>query len=138
MKIIALEGPSNCGKTETLHIVYNSLLQNGYQPIPNAFEDLFNNDFLDVVEKSGKIIGIVTQGDYAIGKCSVKKHLERLTKFNCDTIICACILGDTKHKIKDAIMTYKPYHFLTKSKSINVNMQDADNKKYASIIMSQI
>ena len=35
-------------------------------------------------------------------------------------------------------MTYKPYHFLTKSKSINVNMQDADNKKYASIIMSQI
>ena len=70
MKVIALRGEADTGKTETLNIVYQLLLSSGYKQIKNHFEVLGNpiiRDFLDILENDEtKIkIGFATMGDYA-------------------------------------------------------------------------
>lgn len=78
MEVIALRGEPNCGKTETLNLIYKLLLDEGWQQVKDSYQDLCNRDFLDVLKKGNKILGIVTQGDYAIGDYSVKKTSENL------------------------------------------------------------
>lgn len=138
MKVIALEGFSDSGKTKTLNLVYALLLQAGYIQLPGAFQDLANDDCLDVFQGFGKTIGIVTQGDYAIGICSVKNHLAHLQSFGCDVSICACTIGTGKQKIKNAIMAYPSHHFEPKPKSSSVALERIDNFNYATKIMAMI
>lgn len=49
MKLIVLEGLSDAGKTATINVAYQLMLQAGYDQVPNCFEDLKHNDFLDVL-----------------------------------------------------------------------------------------
>ena len=137
MKVIALEGCPNCGKTKTLNIVYYLLLQAGYTQVKNAFID-FKDDCFDVLEIPGKRIGIITQGDYAIGQYSVKNHLANLQSYDCDVAICACTIGASKQKIKDAITAYPSHNFVFKSKSNSVGLERIDNFNNATHIMSLI
>lgn len=138
MKVIALEGISDSGKTKTLNLVYSLLLQVGYTQLHGAFQDLANDDCLDVFQGFGKTIGIVTQGDYAIGAHSVKNHLTHLQSLGCDIVICACTIGTGKQKIKNAIIAYSPHHFELKSKSSSVALERIDNFNYATKIMAMI
>ena len=93
MEIIALRGQDNTGKTTTLKIVFEKLKAQGFQPMNDFEEDLENGDFLWVLEKDGRKVGLVTQGDYAQGEYSVKNHLSKLERAGCDTAICACTTG---------------------------------------------
>lgn len=61
MNVIALEGTSSVGKTSTINVVYQLLLQNGYTQVLGCFEDLANNDFLDVMTNGNQTIGVVSQ-----------------------------------------------------------------------------
>lgn len=67
MKVIILNGPSNVGKTTTLHELYNTLSPNGVNdidiPKPHPFDA---KDSIYYVKSNGKKIGIVTLGDYSI------------------------------------------------------------------------
>ena len=68
MKVIALRGERDCGKTQTLIKVYEMMKTQGFQSLsdlPEDYKDLVNNDFRDVLEYNGRRIGIVSQGDYA-------------------------------------------------------------------------
>ena len=114
MEVISLRGEPNCGKTETLNLVYRLLLDEGWQQVENSYQNLCNRDFLNILKKGDKILGIVTQGDYAIGSCSVKKHLKILDEKDCDTAICACTIGVCKQKIQDAIDSYPKHHYIDK------------------------
>lgn len=138
MKVIALEGDPNSGKTKTLNLVYALLVQAGYTQVSGVFQDLCNDDCLDVFQGFGKTIGIVTQGDYAIGDYSVKNHLAYLQSLGCDVAVCACTVGTSKQKIKDAIKAYSPHHFEPKSKSRSVAAQRIDNFNCATKIMGMI
>lgn len=138
MRVIALEGDSNSGKTKTLNLVYALLIQAGYIQVPGAFQDLGNDDCLDVFQGFGKTIGIVTQGDYAIGTYSVKNNIARLQSFGCDVVVCACTIGASKQKIRNAIMAHSPYHFEPKPKSSSVALERIDNFNCATKIMSMI
>ena len=120
MEVIALEGDPNSGKTKTLNLVYALLVQAGYTQVPGVFQDLCNDDCLDVFQNSEKTVGIVTQGDYAIGDYSVKNHLTYLQSLGCDVAVCACTVGTSKQKIKDAIKAYPSHHFEPKSKSNSI------------------
>lgn len=136
MEVIALEGNPNIGKTTTLNIVYQLLLQAGYTQVKGTFIDLNNNDCLDVLQGELRI-GIVTQGDYAVRKCSVKNHLLHLQSLGCNKVICACTLGVSKQKIKDAIASYS-HTYVAKTISISVDQQRIDNNKDANTIMGLI
>ena len=93
MDIIALTGKSSCGKSETLNIVYQFLLKEGYIQVQNGvhFEVLGNpkqRDFIDILENGNKKVGIVTPGDYP--DFSVRTNLLILEKAGCNIAITAC------------------------------------------------
>lgn len=114
MEIIALRGPDNTGKTTTLKIVFEKLKEDGFQL--KSEEDLENGDFLRVLEKDGRKVGLVTHGDYARGGYSVKKHLSKLESAGCDTAICACTTGEGKSRIQRWIDSYAIQDYVDKTK----------------------
>lgn len=68
MKVIALKGKENSGKTTTLKKVHKFLMKTGGEQETNYKVDLKgNDDFRDIINFAGKKIGIVTQGDYDRG-----------------------------------------------------------------------
>ncbi len=99
MKVIALKGEKDSGKSTTLKEVYKILKAAGGEPECYCFKDLKGNskDLRDVINFAGKKIGIVTQGDYPKGEYSVVNHLEKLKDYDCncgcDIAICACTTG---------------------------------------------
>ena len=134
MEIIALEGKSNAGKTTVINVVYQLMLEMGYTQIPGRFQDLDNNDFLDVLTNENQTVGIVSQGDYARGKYAVKNHLATLESFGCDKAICACST-DKSSEIKAAILAY-PNTIVAKLPQPVVALQRIDNHKDAKTLIS--
>lgn len=66
MKVIVLNGPSNSGKTTTLHELYKHLVSAGaYDIEPPQIHPFDDRDSIYYVQYRGKRIGIVTLGDYA-------------------------------------------------------------------------
>ena len=117
MKLIVLKGEPDAGKTVTINYVYNKLRGQGYiESSKNVFKDLENGDFLMVLEKENVKLGVISQGDYAKGDCSVKKHLESLENQSCSIVICAQTIGENKEKIQKAIDKYSQKEIVTISK----------------------
>ena len=117
MKLIVLKGEPDAGKTVTINYVYNKLRGQEYiEPSRDVFKDLENGDFLTVLEKENVKLGVISQGDYAKGDCSVKKHLESLENQSCSIVICAQTIGENKEKIQKAIDKYSQKEIVTISK----------------------
>lgn len=65
MKIIALRGHSNSGKTTTLNKLYDELLNNQGYVVHTPHQTLpGKNDFECILEKDGQKVAIFTLGDY--------------------------------------------------------------------------
>jgi hypothetical protein len=64
MKIVALRGDSNSGKTTSLNMLYAELLNRGAKPINPQHALPGKNDFECIVEYKGKRVAISTIGDY--------------------------------------------------------------------------
>ena len=129
MEVFALEGRPNCGKTTTLRICYQLLINAKYKPVPTFFRDLGNGDFIDVLDNGIKRIGIVTQGDYVITKNSIANHLFSLDSANCIQAICACTTRNPKARRQ--VMTYNPHIFISKSISSSALQELIDNNNDA-------
>ncbi len=92
MKVIALKGEKDSGKSTTLKKVHELLMAAGGEQEPDCIKNLEGNpeDIRDVINFAGKKIGIVTQGDYyKEEENSVKKHLVWFKDNKCDIVICA-------------------------------------------------
>lgn len=138
MKVIALRGEPNCGKTEALRIVHNKMLDKGFTQVFNKYKDLGNTDFLDILEFNGNVIGIVSQGDYAhsAGEAvSVKRHLEMLKQEGVDIAICACSTGAAKEKIKKAIDDYQGQYIDKKKAESDYGKE---NHLFAELVVNQL
>lgn len=138
MEIIALEGSSNIGKSETINIVYQLMLWHGYTQVPGHFKVLGNptmRDFIDVLEKDGQKIGIVSQGDYQRGPDSLKNHLLALQLAGCVKAVCACT---TKPGTLAAVSSYPIHHFVTKTPTLILALQRIDNGHDAGVIYKLI
>lgn len=138
MKVLALIGGQNCGKSETLNIVYHLLLLNGYTQVPGYFQILGNpvmKDCIDVFEKDNKIIGIVTQGDYVIGINSIAAHLSTLSSAHCVTAICACTNKNPKAELQ--VKAYPDHHLFHKV-TTSPSLQRIANNIDAQTIFSAI
>ena len=64
MKIVALRGDSNSGKTTSLNMLYAELLNRGAKPINPQHALPGKNDFECIVEYKEKRVAISTIGDY--------------------------------------------------------------------------
>lgn len=92
MKVIALKGEKDSGKSTTLKKVHELLMAAGGEQEPDCIKKLGGDpeDIRDVINFAGKKIGIVTQGDYyKEEENSVKKHLVWFKDNKCDIVICA-------------------------------------------------
>lgn len=141
MKLIVLEGDPGVGKTDTINVAYQLMLQTGYDQVPNCFEDLQHNDFLDVLTNGEQKVGIVSQGDYAKDIYSVKNHLAKLQSFGCDKAICAATLGPTKQRIQTAIDAYPLLKEKVRKKPVpnkNVSLYRIENNKDAKKLVSAL
>ncbi len=110
MEVIALLGDSSNGKSETINIVYQLMLLFGYVQVPGHFRQLGNpiqKDFIDVLEKKGNRVGLVSLGDYAPPhKDSLLIHLTILQSLGCKKAVCAC--STRPLKIKSSISAFSP------------------------------
>jgi len=87
MKIIALTGTSDCGKTTTLNMVYLNVLSldgisTNKRPLVG---DL--NDFSDIVLYNNQKIAFFTMGDYSV---YVVNAIRDYNNQGVDLLICAC------------------------------------------------
>ena len=136
MKLIVLKGEPDAGKTVTINYVYNKLRGQEYiEPSRDVFKDLENGDFLTVLEKERIKLGIVSQGDYVKGDCSVKKHLASLENQSCSIVLCAQTVREGKEKIQKTIDKYseKEIVSISKTKGYKKRAQEI-NKKVTEIL----
>ncbi|WP_430899374.1 MULTISPECIES: hypothetical protein [unclassified Paraflavitalea] len=131
MKVIALNGPENSGKSHTINIAYTLLLEMGYIQVTNKFENLGNpkyEDFTDILTKDNIKLGIVAMGDYINGNSSLKNLLLNLEKEKCNIAICAC---RNNPKIISAVEKYTDHKIENKTSTSDetlfriVNFNDA-------------
>lgn len=132
MRVIALVGAENTGKSHTINLVYAFLLREGFVQIPGHFRVLGNprfEDFIDILEKDGKRIGFVGMGDYIIGEGkSLKSLLDELMQNQCHLGVCAC---RDNPKILSAVLSYSSHLIFQKTNSTSeennriVNVRDA-------------
>ena len=123
MRIIALRGKENSGKSHVINITYQLLLSSGWTQVAGNFRILGNpkyEDIIDILEKDNVLIGIIGAGDYQIGEISLKKLIRELEDKNCDIVVCAC---RTNPKIEKAITNYDNHNWIDKTIS-NGNAND--------------
>lgn len=91
-KIIALKGKGSSGKTTTIKLLPEILIQNGYKQNHGKYQP-YGADFKDIFIKQGIKVGITSSGDtYDL----VKDRLDEFIQENCDICICACRTSDRK------------------------------------------
>ena len=115
MKVIALRGTANTGKSHTINVVYGFLLKDGYEQVPGHFRILGNpvfNDIMDMLTKNDVKVGIVGMGDYQRGEGSLTRLLNEIENKGCEIVICACrdIPG-----IEKAVTQYENHIFIDKT-----------------------
>lgn len=94
MKIIVLNGKSNCGKTSVLKKLYAKLVVNSiFLQTHFQQEGLYDLSAI-FVDTNGKKLGITTLGD---GETELKKTFNIFAKESCDLVVCASRSRDTKN-----------------------------------------
>ena len=136
-EIIGLRGKGNSGKSTTIRILYDLLLQNDF----NIIRTNFNNnggDFSAIFSKKDIHIGITSAGDtYKI----VHNRLQDLIRDECNICVCACRTYDRiPPGTNDAIYEFSSYknQFINKTVDNNVLTQKSSNKNDANNIISII
>ena len=134
MKVIALQGPSNSGKSHTINIIYQFLLFEKWTQVPSHFRILGNSkneDISDILMKNNILLGIIGMGDFPPGeKESLDILINELEKKGCEIIICA---STDNSKITDSLNTlYNPIWVIKSKPKTNadfriINFIDAQN-----------
>jgi hypothetical protein len=121
MKIIALRGKDNCGKTETLTIVYHRILDNkGRSTCKKTVGNPKFKDFSDIVKYKGLSVAFFTMGDYSTVTTRIIKEYHAL---NVDVLLLA---SNTKF-IKPIELIKKHNHELI-DKTIEITNAEKDQK----------
>lgn len=138
MKVIALLGDINTGKSHTINIAYCLLLLNAYTQIPGYFRVLGNpkfEDIFDILTNGVKTIGVIGMGDYIRTAGALDKLLNEMLRLNCDTVICAC---RNNIKIMAAVSSYPNHIFITKTLSTGRNNDRIVNTIDARALINQV
>lgn len=124
MKIIALKGKENSGKSHVINNVYHLALRDNWNQIPGNFRILGNpkfEDIIDILTKDGMLLGFIGAGDYQIGDIGLGNLLKELENKACDVVVCSC---RTNPKIEAAILKYQNHVWVDKT----VSMGEENNR----------
>ncbi|MBY0534324.1 MAG: hypothetical protein K2P88_00610 [Chitinophagaceae bacterium] len=133
MKVIALRGPSERGKSHTINIVYSLLLKIGYTQEQGHFKRLGGDDsedIMDVLTLNGIRVGIIGMGDIGFNKSGgLDSLLAYLKKAECTIAICSC---RKEKNIEKCVELYPEHVFIEKNESPSrdqdriINYMDAE------------
>jgi hypothetical protein len=103
MKIIVLQGMPNLGKTTTLNLVWDTLINNGgtstnRQPLGGD-----PNDFSDIVAFNNQMVAFYTMGDYSN---YLANGIYDYSIQNCALLICALSINTPKVRANNAIIKF--------------------------------
>lgn len=143
MEIIALKGPTNCGKSHTLSITYQLLLNIGYIQVPGHFsqEEAFNflgekiygnKDFSDILAKDGKMVGLATGED---SEKELSVILDYFENAGCATAICSCT--DDTNSV-DVIKEYAGHTFINKISETIDSLKRIQDGAFAKMIIAHL
>jgi len=131
--IIALRGIGNSGKSETLRILHEILLENGFIVIESNYRPN-RKDFYSILNKNEILIGITSLGDtYEI----LKNKLDLFIGRNCKVCVCACrSRGGTNY----VLLEYPGYisEFVEKTIKSNLDNRNEINRDDADTLFSTI
>lgn len=120
-RLIALRGPSNVGKSTTLHILYKLLLAHP-DTKPISFTMLgYKIDFSAIIAINGVKIGIVNRGDVP---GPLKEFIDDLATEHCKIIVCAARTKGDVEAMLDSFNSKFELVTMLKSKS-SVGDEDA-------------
>lgn len=127
MKIIALFGLSNTGKTTTIKLVYNMVLQQGGMTTQKKPLGGDPNDFLDIVLWKNIKIVFFSMGD---NSTALANAIYNYREQNCDLMICSLSIGTPKVRANNALNRFNATRINKTIVSqtnleINANMNDA-------------
>lgn len=138
MKVVALRGAENTGKSHVINIVYQFLLKDKWIQVPGHFRILGNpkyEDIIDILTKNNTLIGFIGTGDYQIGDLGLSKLLKELETKGCDVVICSC---RTNPKIEAAVLKYQNHLWVDKTVSSSEENNRIVNSIDAEIIYNLI
>lgn len=118
--ILALQGEPHTGKSTTIGLLYDHMVLNDYIVLlpRRRYNGNPSHDFIVILEKKKKKIGIMTYGD---SPSLIKNKIKVFIDLNCDIIVCAChFSGKTVETIRN-IPGFE-YRFIQKSDSNDDDM----------------
>lgn len=141
MKILALHGPANSGKTYTINVAYYLLLNEGYVQAPGYFnqDEVYNflgekvygsSDFTDVLIHDEKKVGITTGS-----KNELVATLHSFQKAGCAIALCACHDSDES---LDIIKSYQDYTIIEKTPQNEVSLKRVNDFTFAKKLVSLV
>lgn len=137
MKVIALKGEKDSGKSTTLKEVYKILKAAGGTTENYNCDDWLERtfkEFRDVIHFADKKIGIVLKGHGdVVTENSLINQLIILKNQGCDIAICACTTG--KNIEATIINNFPENKFIDKKKSKDESLQQIENTHKARCII---
>ena len=127
----------NCGANHTAELSTHA--QNRW--INSAEKEALGNhgsdDFLDILVRpsDGKILGIVSQGDYIIGTNSLRFHLKYLNAQGCIDAVCAC---QNKAKIQNSVTSYTSHSWVNKTLAVGIHNERIVNNADVVVIFNML
>lgn len=122
---IALQGDPDTGKSLAIGLLFDLMIQNGFQIVQDK-KRKSSKDFFVIVIKNGIKIGICSYGDVAD---LIKERCGRFVDAKCKIIIYAChpkgTTVDAIHSFKMYSPVFVPKTVVSKSKQKNANIADA-------------
>lgn len=135
--ILALRGKANTGKSTTIRILHDLLIQYDFELINSNLANT-NGDFIAVFKKNEKLIGLTSSGDlYDF----VHDNLVELIDDGCELCICACRTYDRVPPGTNAAVeefTDFQHQFIEKTYDDNVISQVSTNRNDAQNLLTLI
>lgn len=135
MKIIALQGPQNSGKTTAINELYDLLIKDSSTYMLE--EDKFSfyqeqkkqplaKDFFAIFKRGDITIGVSSYGDTSE---LIERSFDYFKKQNCDVSITACL---TSGRTYNSVINFdQKAHFIRKYKEKNSTLYSVKNKDAA-------
>lgn len=138
--IIALRGDQNTGKSTTIGMIYEELVDKGYNIIQGrrTYRNRPSHDFIAILKFNKIKIGITTYGD--VPKVITAK-IKVLVKAKCEVIVCACHKTERGYGgYNHSITQFKDYKHMFLGKIINneASTQNKTNQEQAKGIIKII
>lgn len=135
MKIIVLQGMPNTGKTRTLNLVSDLLLQSvGISTNRQVIGNPVQNDFSDIILWNNLKIAFFTMGDYST---YLANAIYDYNNQNCDVMVCALSTNTAKVRANNALNNFNAIR-INKTIAPNQNAEIAINTADAQTLYNLI